>query len=151
MPGVLQRLRDERTRIVRFLVTGVGCAVLNVALFDLCHRALGADYRVAVVVAYALSYVVSFMLNRRWTFSATDGHVAHQGARFVLVSGATIVVALGVTIVAVESFAVQKNLAEALSAVLAAPIAFGLHRRFTFAPPPSDGSRGAHGAAPAAR
>lgn len=132
---LLARLHDERTRIVRFLVTGVGCAVLNVAIFDVVHRVFGVDYRIAVVVAYALSYVVSFLANRRWTFSAADGHAGRQGVRFVLVSAGTIVAALLATIVAVESLGIPAHLGEALSAVLAAPLAFALHRRFTFPAP----------------
>lgn len=133
LSGLIAQLLDDRTRITRFLVTGVGCAVLNVAIFDLCHRGLGVDYRIGVVIAYALSYVASFVANRAWTFSAADGHVGHQGVRFFLVSAVATAAALVVTVLAVEGFEVRKTLAEAGSAVLAAPVAFVLHRRYTFA------------------
>jgi putative flippase GtrA len=135
VPILLSRIRAERDRLARFLVTGVAGAVLNVVLFDAFSRGLGVDYRVAVVLAFALSYVFSFVVNRTWTFEATDGHAGHQGARFVVISAASTTWALMLTVVAVETLGVPKRPAEAASALLTAPVAFVLHRRFTFVTP----------------
>jgi putative flippase GtrA len=136
VPTVMLRIRAERDRIVRFLLTGVCGALLNVALFVGFHRGLGVDYRIAVVLAYGLSYVFSFVVNRSWTFAATDGHAGRQAVRFVLVSAVATGAALAFTIVAVEAGGLPKNVAEAGSALLAAPLAFALHRRITFAAAP---------------
>jgi putative flippase GtrA len=132
LPTVVNRIRAERTRVLRFLVTGVVGALLNVALFDAFYRGLDVDYRIAVVLAFALSYGFTFVAHRTWTFEATDGHAGYQGARFVAVSAVSTGWALMVTVVAVEAFGLPKNPAEAASALLTAPIAFVLHRRYTF-------------------
>lgn len=135
VPLVINRIRAERERILRFLVTGVAGAVLNVVLFDGFSRGLDVDYRVAVVLAFALSYVFSFVVHRTWTFEATDGHAGHQGARFVVISAISTAWALTLTVVAVEALGLPKRPAEAASALLTAPVAFVLHRRFTFGTP----------------
>ena len=135
MPIILSRIRAERERILRFLATGVAGAVLNVVLFDAFSRGLGVDYRVAVVLAFALSYVFSFVVHRTWTFEATDGHAGHQGARVVVISAVSTAWALMLTVVAVEALGLHERPAEAASALLAAPVAFVLHRRFTFGTP----------------
>jgi putative flippase GtrA len=133
LSATIRRIRAERASIVRFLTTGVFGALLNVGLFDVFSRGLDVDYRIAVVLAFAFSYLFTFVAHRSWTFSATDGHVGHQGVRFVVVSAVSIVCALILTVVAVEALGLPKNAGEAVSALLTAPVAFVLHRRYTFA------------------
>ena len=128
----MDRIRAERTKVIRFLVTGIVGALLNVALFDAFYRGLDVDYRIAVVIAFALSYGFSFVAHRTWTFEATDGHAGHQGAWFIAVSAVSTGWALLVTIAAVEALGLPKNPAEAAAALLTAPVAFVLHRRYTF-------------------
>lgn len=128
----MRRIWAERASIVRFLTTGVVGALLNVGLFLLLTRGLDVDYRVAVVVAFAVSYLFSFVSHRIWTFSATDGHAGRQGLRFVLVSAVSILCALVITIVAVEVLGLPKSVGEASSALVTAPLTFVLHRRYTF-------------------
>lgn len=132
MSTTVRRIWFERARIARFLATGVFGALLNVGLFVLFARGLGVDYRIAVVVAFAFSYLFSFVAHRTWTFSATDGHAGHQGARFVLVSAVSIACALVITVVAVEVFGLPESAGEVAAALLVAPVSFLLHRRYTF-------------------
>jgi putative flippase GtrA len=132
LSATIRRIWNERASIVRFLTTGVVGALLNVGLFDVLSRGLDVDYRIAVVLAFAFSYLFTFVAHRTWTFSATDGHVGHQGVRFVVVSAVSIICALIVTVVAVEALGLPKNAGEAASALLTAPVAFVLHRRYTF-------------------
>jgi putative flippase GtrA len=132
LPTIVRRIGAQRASMLRFLVTGVVGALLNVALFDIFSRGLDVDYRIAVVLAFALSYVFSFLTHRTWTFEATDGHVGAQGMRFILVSAVSIAWALMLTIVAVEALGAPKNPAEAVAALLTAPVAFVLHRKYTF-------------------
>lgn len=128
----LRRVWRERASIVRFLATGVFGALLNVGLFVLFARGLGVDYRIAVVLAFAFSYLFSFVAHRTWTFSATDGHAGHQGVRFVVVSAISIACALIVTVVAVEVLGLPESASEVVAALLVAPVSFLLHRRYTF-------------------
>jgi len=126
------RIWAERASIVRFLATGVFGALLNVGLFLLLAQGMDVDYRIAVVAAFAVSYVFTFVTHRIWTFSATDGHIGHQGLRFALVSAVSIAGALLITIVAVESFGLPENVSEVVAALCIAPVSFLLHRRYTF-------------------
>ncbi len=128
----IRRVWEQRVSIARFLATGLFGAVLNVGLFLAFSHGLGLDYRIAVVLAFALSYLFSFVSHRTWTFSATGGHAGHQGARFVVVSAVSIALALAVTVLGVEVFGLPKYGAEIVAAVLTAPVSFLMHRRYTF-------------------
>jgi len=64
---------SERQRLLRqastYVVVGVANTALGVALLWLLH-ALGWPYPVYTAVAYAIMILVSFELNRRFTFAA---------------------------------------------------------------------------------
>ena len=61
MSATIRRIWNERASIVRFLTTGVFGALLNVGLFDVFSRGLEVDYRIAVVLAFAFSYLFTFV------------------------------------------------------------------------------------------
>ena len=132
MPALDRRIGAERARIVRFLITGLTGASLNVGIFALFARGLDVDYRVAVVLAFGLSYGFTFIAHRYWTFEAADDHAGRQGLRFVVVSAVSTGWALVLTVIAVEIIGLRQNVSEAAAAVLAAPISFVLHRNHTF-------------------
>lgn len=132
MPALDRRVEAERARIVRFLITGVTGALLNLAAFALFALALGVDYRVAVVLAFGLSFGFTFVAHRYWTFEATDDHAGRQGLRFAVVSVVSTAWALLLTVTAVEVIGLPQNVSEAAAAVLTAPVSFVLHRNHTF-------------------
>ncbi len=54
-------------QLVRFLAVGVLNSAIGLALIYVA-MALGADYRVANAIGYAGGILVSFVVNRGWTF-----------------------------------------------------------------------------------
>ena len=47
---------------------------------------LGIDYRVSSVIAFLVSVLNNFWLNRHWTFSARAAHPMLQALRFFTIS-----------------------------------------------------------------
>ena len=73
-------------QLVRFAAVGASGYVVNLAVFAVCVHLLGIDYRVSAVIAFLVSVINNFWLNRHWTFEATAGHPMLQAVRFFAVS-----------------------------------------------------------------
>lgn len=67
----MQALRQLRTELVRFFITGVVANVVNYATYVLGVR-LGATVFIASIVGYALGLVVSYQLGRGWVFKTVQ-------------------------------------------------------------------------------
>ena len=73
-------------QLVRFGAVGATGYVVNLAVFALCVHVVGIDYRVSAVIAWVVSVMNNFWLNRHWTFGAKATHPVGQGVRFFAVS-----------------------------------------------------------------
>jgi putative flippase GtrA len=108
-----------RSQVARFAAVGALTTMLDIALFTVAAEGLGAAVIPANLGSYGACVVVSFLLNRNWTFRGTaQRDAAASFGRFVAsnLAGA----ALSTTLVA--AFA---SMVPALAAkVLSVPIVF---------------------------
>jgi putative flippase GtrA len=125
----LMRLRDGMRcthnwlQLVRFGAVGASGYVVNLAVFATCVHLLGIDYRVSAVIAWAVSVLNNFWLNRHWTFSAKHDHPVTQAVRFFAVSLA----AFGFTyvvLVALVDAGLMKVAAQAIAIAAGTPLSF---------------------------
>jgi putative flippase GtrA len=111
-------------QLVRFVTVGASGYVVNLGVFALCVHLLSIDYKIAGVIAWMVSVVNNFWLNRHWTFDAKHEHPMFQGVRFFAVS----LVAFGFTelvlILLVEGPGVSKVVAEGIAVAAATPLSF---------------------------
>jgi len=113
-------------------VGGVGYGV-NLAVFALGVHGAGLDYRDAAIAAFAVALTTTFVLNRHYTFAASHGAVPQQAWRYVLVNAVGFATNLAALQVLVEHGAVAKVPAEALAAIVAAPVNYAGQRLWAFA------------------
>jgi putative flippase GtrA len=120
---------------VRFGTVGLLQNGLNVATFA-ASTALGVPYRSAAVLAAVLALVVSFLLNRHWTFIGHATPVGRQGVRYLLVF--TSAVALGVVLLTffVEVTGMAEVPAQVAAILIVAPLSFLAQRTWVFRAPP---------------
>jgi putative flippase GtrA len=122
---------------VRFGTVGLLQNGLNVGTFAFATE-LGMHYRPAAVVAGVLALVVSFLLNRHWTFMGHATPAGRQAVRYVLVFAGA--VALGVVLL--TFFVEVTGIGEVLAQIVA-PVSFLVQRTWVFrAPPRSAAPRG---------
>jgi dolichol-phosphate mannosyltransferase len=111
-------------QLIRFGVVGASGYLINLAVFAVSVHLAGIDYRVASVVAWLVSVVSNFWLNRHWTFDAGEHHPGQQGLRFFIVSlvafGFTELVLIGL----VEGSGVEKVIAQAIAVGASMPLNF---------------------------
>jgi putative flippase GtrA len=108
----------------RFAAVGASGYVVNLAMFALCVHPLGIDYRISAVIAYVVSVVNNFWLNRHWTFGARHEHPMFQAVRFFAVSLLTFAFTYVVLITLVGDVGLPKVVAQAIAIVTGTPLSF---------------------------
>ena len=108
----------------RFAAVGATGYAVNLGVFALCVHLFAIDYRIADVIAFAVSVLNNFWWNRHWTFDARHHPPASQCARFFAVS----LVAFGfqylVLVTLVGDAGLSKVLAQAIAIACATPLSF---------------------------
>jgi putative flippase GtrA len=119
-------------QLVRFgLVGGIGFAV-NLAVYAFCVHVLGLDYHVAAVAAWLVAVMNNFILNRHWTFDASDGRVHFQVMRFLVVSLVAFGFSLLLLTLFVEVAGIAKVPAQALAVAASMPLNFLGNKLWSF-------------------
>jgi putative flippase GtrA len=111
-------------QFVRFAAVGASGYAVNLVAFALCVHAIGIDYHVAAVIAYAISVLNNFWLNRHWTFDAKHDHAGHQALRFFAVSLVTFGFTYVILISLVSSTGMEKVIAQAIAIAAGTPLSF---------------------------
>jgi putative flippase GtrA len=93
---------------------------------------LGMPYRPAAVFAGVLALVVSFVLNRHWTFLGHATPVGRQAVRYVLVFAGAVAVGVGLLTFFVEVTGAAEVPAQVAAILIVAPCSFVLQRAWVF-------------------
>jgi putative flippase GtrA len=126
------RQRHNWWQLARFTAVGASGYVINLATFAVCVHAIGLDYRIAAVAAFAVAVSNNFWWNRHWTFDARDGGAGGQAMRFLVVSIAAFVVNLGLLQLLVGQAGLREVVAQAIAVAAATPCNFLGNKLWTF-------------------
>jgi putative flippase GtrA len=117
----------------RFALVGASGYLINLATFAVLTHAVNLHYIAGGVGAFVAAVSSNFLLNRRWTFPASDGSSANQAARFLAVS----IFGLGLSLALLHAFVVGLGaptfLAQAGAVACVMPISFAGNKLWTFA------------------
>jgi dolichol-phosphate mannosyltransferase len=119
-------------QLVRFGTVGASGYVVNLAVFALCVHAAGIDYRISAVIAWVVSVLNNFLLNRHWTFSAKEAHPVRQGIRFFAVSLLAFGFTYVVLVALVSGLGVPKVVAQAIAIAAGTPLNFVGQKLWSF-------------------
>ncbi len=111
-------------QLVRFAAVGASGYVVNLAVFAACVHLLGIDYRVSAVLAFVVSVVNNFWLNRHWTFDAKQDHPMLQAIRFFAVSLLAFGFTYMVLVALVSGAGMTKVVAQAIAIASGTPLSF---------------------------
>lgn len=119
-------------QLLRFAAVGASGYVVNLAVFALAVDAGGMGHRAAATVAFLVAVTNNFLWNRSWTFKAQQGHAGFQAVRFLTVSVAAFLFALGVLELLVAGWGVPELPAQAVAIACATPLNFVGNRLWSF-------------------
>jgi putative flippase GtrA len=136
--GLLRRIHlgtrkpGNWVQLFKFGVVGVSGYVVNLVVFALLTQGAGMYHLLAAVASFCVAVSNNFLLNRHWTFQATEGHAGFQAARFFTVS----VLALGVNLLflylLVDVASAPELPAQAIAVAGAMPFNFLGNKLWTF-------------------
>lgn len=119
-------------QLVRFSLVGATGYVINLAVYSTLVEAFGMHYLPAAILAFCVAVTNNFVLNRHWTFKATDGRATFQALRFLVVS----LFALGFNLIVLELLVgaggVHKILGQAAAVLAATPLNFIGNKLWSF-------------------
>ena len=119
-------------QLVRFGAVGGLGFVVNLAVYAFFVHVVGVDYRVAAVAAWLVAVANNFVLNRHWTFDASEGAAHFQALRFLLVSLVAFGVSLLLLTLFVEAAGMPKVAAQALAVAASTPLNFLGNKLWSF-------------------
>ncbi len=83
---VLSGVYSDYLKFFRYLGIGIISTLVDWAIFYMLIGSLGVFYMLALAISYLISTVISFFLNKRYTFRNTYKKVHFQLASFVAVA-----------------------------------------------------------------
>ncbi|MGH2877816.1 MAG: GtrA family protein [Solirubrobacteraceae bacterium] len=127
------RKPDNWLQLIRFAAVGASGYVVNLAVFAACVHLLAVDYKLAAVIAFAVSVLNNFLWNRHWTFSTQrEAHPVEQGVKFFAVSLVAFGFSYAVLVSLVDGAGFPKVVAQALSIAAATPLSFVGQKLWSF-------------------
>jgi putative flippase GtrA len=118
-------------QLLKFSTVGASGYVVNLSVFSALVLGAELDHRLAAVCSFLVAVTNNYLWNRVWTFRGDRGHLAYQGARFLVVA----VIALVANLVVLETLIVLgfgKIVAQAIAIVLVTPVNFVGNKLWTF-------------------
>lgn len=119
-------------QLIRFGAVGATGYVVNLGVFALCVHAARIDYHVAAVIAFVVSVINNFWLNRHWTFAAKEDHPLQQAVRFFAVSLLAFGFSYAVLVSLVDGAGFSKVIAQAIAIAAATPLSFVGQKLWSF-------------------
>jgi glycosyltransferase involved in cell wall biosynthesis/putative flippase GtrA len=98
---------------VKFLVVGVGNAIVGLSCIYFAMYFLGLSDALANAFGYGVGILFGFALNKRWTF-ANDGKIIGTLLRYVLVLAVAYIVNIEIVMAAITEFQIDRYLAQPL-------------------------------------
>ena len=106
--------------------------LFKLVVFSALTQALDVHHIPAAILAFCVAVTNNFLLNRHWTFQATEGHAGFQAIRFFIISVAALGVNLIVLEILVAEIGVSEVPAQAIAVAVAMPVNFIGNKLWTF-------------------
>lgn len=131
---LIDPVKANGAKLVKFGVVGVIGFLVDAAVLFLAMRLLAADPFSGRVASIAAAMLTTWILNRRFTFSAKSGAIVQELARYAIVKGVGL--AANLSIYAVMVLLISKDAYPLVPLIVASAaslvVNFALVKRFVF-------------------
>lgn len=118
-------------QLMKFCVVGATGYAVNLGVYAALVEGAGLHYLGAAVCSFVVAVANNYTWNRLWTFRDQRGHVALQGAKFLVVSLAALGANLALLALLV-AVGMSKIPAQAAAIVLVTPLSFLGNKLWSF-------------------
>ena len=123
---------SRASEVLRYFATGALSVALNLLIILSLTEWAGLHYLASVSVCFVTVTLVSFRLNRVWTFGKRKAGVSGDLARYALVTLTQLPLSLGGCSLCVEVFRIPYPIAVAFVSIVFIPTTYLLHRSWSF-------------------
>ena len=131
LPNLRRTSPEDWAQLVRFCLVGASGYLVNLAVFSVLLKGLGAHHLVAAIGAFFVAWTTNFVLNKHWTFRRHGLSTLQQGTRNLAVS----LIGLSLNLLFLEIL-VQSGMpeipAQAIAIAAVTPVSFLVNRRWSF-------------------
>jgi putative flippase GtrA len=128
----LDYLREHRAQITRFVIVGISTFVLYFLLFRVLFGGLGLGYKGAITIAYAVTVMCHFLLNRFFTFNVEQRDLGLHAGRYILMLLLNYLITLAVMWTIVEVVGISPYFGAVVSTLVTAASSFFVMKHFVF-------------------
>jgi putative flippase GtrA len=129
--GLALRRPANWFQLAKFCIVGASGYAVNLGVYSALVEGASLNYIGAAVCSFAVAVTNNYTWNRLWTFRRQRGHIALQGAKFLVVSLAALGANLAVLALLVE-LGVAKVPAQAAAIVIVMPLSFLGNKLWSF-------------------
>jgi len=118
--------------VIRFAATGVASVGLNLLIVMFLTERLGLHYLASITVCFVAVTLVSFWMNRVWTFRKRLAGTTTDLRRYACMALACLLLSLALSSACVEFLGMPYPVATVLLSLVFAPLTYLAHRRWSF-------------------
>jgi len=126
------RKPENWVQLFKFGVVGATGYVVNLVVFAILTQTFSVHHLIAAVLSFCVAVSNNFLINRHWTFQATEGHAGFQAMRFFTVSVLALGVNLAILYLLVDVASGPELPSQAIAVALAMPFNFLGNKLWTF-------------------
>jgi putative flippase GtrA len=123
---------DDLWLVARYVAVGLFAVVLNIGLLYVFTEITGFWYLASAILAFIITFVIAFMLQKHFTFRDGQGAYMRQGTMYFLVGVANLLFDAALLFVAVDLFHVWYLAAQTVIMGFLAFLSFLVNRHLTF-------------------
>jgi putative flippase GtrA len=116
---------------IRFGLVGVLNTFITIAVIFILMKGFRVHYALSNSIGYALGFINSFLLNKKWTFRSA-GNVGIEGMLFVAVFGVCYLIQFGALLFMKEVIGIKAEYAQLLAMPVYTSLNFMLNKFVTF-------------------
>lgn len=115
----------------RYLMVGVVNTGIGYAIIFLCMYGIGLSPEISNAAGYGLGMVISYVLNRTFTFGSPPSTRGTK-VRFAVVNGLSYLANLGMLILLVRTWGIHEGLSQVLAGGVYVATSFLLNKHYVF-------------------
>jgi putative flippase GtrA len=126
--------------ILRFGLVGMITFMLSYFIVWLFYGVFALDYRFAITVAFIITVIAHFILNRTFTYKTSESPIVHQAWKYGVMLAVNYMINLFASIIAVEVFELSPYFGIVFATIITASSSFFLIKYFVFLQSEREGS-----------
>lgn len=125
--------RFTKHLIVRYVISGGTSAAINLATLSLLYYVFNIYYIFASIVAFIVSFFISLVLHKFWTFEDKSTHGVHkQAGKYLISSILGLIINTTILYICVDLVHMYVFLGQIIAGVLTASVTFFISRDHIF-------------------